>query len=239
VVRPRVEEVAYRVVIEDNEAELGNPDLNPFTAWNYDASIAWYPSELSVLSGGLFFKTIQDFIFLQSIEDYEFEGRSLDEALIALNGDSADVFGIELNYQQHFGFLGEPWDAFLVAINYTYVDSEANTGERDITLPKQSENIASFMIGYDKHGWDIRLAMKYRDDYIDELVEEGYDRYTDERTQWDLTAKYEFIKGWQVYAEIANLGDAPEYYYAGNRNRLYQYDEFGTMWALGLQWNYE
>ena len=239
VVRPRTEEVAYRVVIEDDEAELGNPDLDPFTAWNYDASIAYYPTELSVMSAGLFYKTIKDFIFIQTIEDYVFEGRQLDEATIALNGDTADVFGIELNYQQHFGFLGEPWDAFLVAFNYTYVDSDANTGERDIPLPKQSENIASFMIGYDKYGFDIRLAMKYRDKYIDELVEEGYDRYTDARTQWDLTAKYNFDNGWQIYAEIANLGDAPEYYYAGNKSRLYQYDEFGTTWAVGVQWNFQ
>ena len=238
VVRPRVEEVAYRVVIEDGEAELGNPDLDPFTAWNYDASLAYYPSELSVMSVGVFHKDISDFIFLQTIEDYVFEGRQLDEAVIALNGESADVTGIELNYQQYFGFLPSPFDGLLAAANYTWVDSDANTGDRNITLPKQSENIASFMIGYEKYGFDIRLAMKYRDSYIDELVEEGYDRITDARTQWDLTAKYTFNDSWQIYAEIANLGDEPEYYYAGRKNRLYQYDEFGTTWALGVQWFY-
>lgn len=239
VVRPRTEEVAYRVVIEDDEAELGNPDLDPFTAWNYDASIAYYPTELSVMSAGVFYKTIKDFIFVQTIEGYVFQGQELDEAVIALNGDSATVAGVELNYQQHFGFLGSPWDAFLVALNYTYVDSDANTGERKITLPKQSQDIASFMIGYDKYGFDIRLAMKYRSAYIDELVEEGYDRYTDSRVQWDFTAKYKFGNGWQIYAEIANLGDAPEYYYAGSRSRLYQYDEYGMSWALGVQWNFQ
>ncbi|HMB58447.1 MAG TPA: TonB-dependent receptor [Xanthomonadales bacterium] len=238
VVRPRVEEVAFRVVIEDGEAELGNPDLDPFTAWNYDASIAYYPSELSVMSAGVFHKDIKDFIFLQTIEDYVFEGRQLDEAVIALNGESADVTGIELNYQQYFGFLPSPFDGLLAAANYTWVDSNADTGEREINLPKQSENIASFMIGYEKYGFDIRLAMKYRDSYIDELVEEDYDRITDARTQWDLTAKYTFNDSWQIYAEIANLGDEPEYYYAGRKNRLYQYDEFGTTWALGVQWFY-
>jgi len=239
VVRPRVEEVAYRVSIEDGEAELGNPDLDPFVSWNYDASVAWYPTELSVLSAGVFYKDIDDFIFLQEIEGFEYQGRELDSALIALNGDSAQVTGIELDYQQHFGFLGAPWDAFLIGLNYTYVDSEANTGEREISLPKQANNIASFLLGYEKHGFDLRLAVKYRDSYIDELVDEDYDRYIDSHTQVDLTAKYRINDAWQVYAEVVNLNGEPEYYYAGRKNRLYQYDEIGTAYALGLQWNFE
>jgi outer membrane receptor protein involved in Fe transport len=95
------------------------------------------------------------------------------------------------------------------------------------------------MIGYDKHGFDLRLAMKYRDRYIDELVEEGYDRYTDDHLQWDFTAKYRINENWQIYAEIANINDEPEYYYAGNRSRVYQYDEFGTSYALGVQFNFQ
>jgi TonB-dependent receptor len=239
VVRPRIEETAFRVAIEDNEAEIGNPELDPFRAWNLDASIAYYPTELSVMSAGIFYKKIKDFIFLQELDDFEFENRVFDEAVIALNGDTAEVIGLELNYQQHFGFLGAPWDAFLVALNYTFVDSDADTGEREITLPKQSRNIASFMLGYDKYGFNIRLAMKYRDRFLDELVEEGYDRYQDERTTWDLTARYAFNDNWQIYAEIANLGDAPEYFYSGNKSRLLQYDEFGTSYALGMQYNFQ
>jgi len=239
VVRPRVEEVAFRVAIEDGEAELGNPELDPFLSWNYDASIAWYPTDLSVVSAGVFYKDIDDYIFIQEIEGFNFQGREIDEAIIALNGESATVTGLELNYQQHFGFLGAPWDAFLLAINYTYVDSDANTGERETTLPKQAENIGSVMIGYENYGFDLRLAMKYRDSYLDELVDEEYDRYTDDNLQWDLTAKYRFNENWQVYAEIVNIGDEPEYYYAGKKSRAYQYDEFGTGYALGVQFNFQ
>ena len=86
VVRPRVEEVAYRVEIEDGEGALGNPDLDPFRAWNFDASVAFYPTELSVVSIGMFYKQIEDFIFVQQIDDYDFLGTTLDEVEIALNG---------------------------------------------------------------------------------------------------------------------------------------------------------
>jgi len=239
VVRPRVEEVAFRVELEDNEAALGNPDLDPFRAWNVDASIAYYPTELSVVSAGIFYKKIEDFIFIQVIDDFEFLGMTLDEAEIALNGEDATVLGFEFNYQQHFGFLSPPFDGLLIGMNYTYVDAEADTGDRKIAMPKQSENIANFMLGYEKGGFDFRIAMKHRDRYIDELVDPGLDRYTDSHTQWDVTAKYRFSDSWQVYAEITNLGDEPEYYYAGHRSRAYQYDEYGMTSAIGFQYNFQ
>jgi TonB-dependent receptor len=239
VVRPRVEDSAFRVAIDANEAELGNPDLDPYRAWNVDASLAYYPTDLSVLSAGVFYKTIEDFIFVQVLDDYAWQNRVFDEAAIALNGKDATVLGLELNYQQHFGFLGAPWDAFLVSLNYTYVDSEGDTGERKVNLPKQAANIANFTLGYDKHGLDLRLALKYRDKYTDELGDPGYDRTTDNHLQWDLTAKYRISENWQMYAEVANLGDEPEYYYAGRRNRVLQYDEFGTSYTLGMQYNWQ
>ena len=239
VVRPRVEDVAFRVSIDGDEAELGNPSLDPFRAWNADVSLSYYPTDLSVMSAGFFWKRIDDFIFIQTIDDYPFAGRVFDEATVAQNGDQADGIGIELNYQQHFGFLGAPWDAFLVGVNFTHVDSSATTIDgRKIDLPKQSRNIAGVVVGYDKHGFDIRLAMKYRDRYIDSLEGEGEDRYTDEHLQWDLTVKYSVTDSWLVYAEVSNLGDRPEYYYSGRRNRALQYDEFGTTAALGVQYNF-
>ncbi len=239
VVRPRVEEVAYRVEIEDGEGALGNPDLDPFRAWNLDASIAFYPTELSVVSIGAFYKEIEDFIFIQVIDDYEFLGMTLDEAEVALNGEDATAFGIEFNYQQHFGFLAPPFDGLVLGLNYTYVDSEADTGERKVDMPKQSGSIANAMIGYEKGGFDLRLAMNYRDAYIDELVDPDYDRYTADHTQLDLTAKYRFTDNWLMYLEVSNITDEPEHYYAGNKRRLYQYDEFGTFSAIGFQYNFQ
>ena len=239
VVRPRVEDVAFRVAIEDDEAELGNPELDPYRAWNVDASLAYYPSELSVISAGVFYKNIEDFIFIQTIDDFEFQNRVFDEATIALNGEDADVLGFEFNYQQHFGGRGSMLDGFLIGFNYTYVDSEGDTGDRKVPLPKQSSNLANFLVGYDNYGLDVRVAMKYRDRYVDELNEPGLDRYTDSHTQWDVTAKYRFNDNWQVYAELVNIGDEPEFYYAGESNRVLQYDEFGAHYALGIQYNFQ
>lgn len=217
---------------------MGNPDLEPYSAWNYDLSLEYYPSEISVLSAGLFYKSIEDFIFTQVFEDFEFGGRTFDEVEVAQNGDDAEVWGLELNYQQQFGFLPAPFDGFLVSFNYTYVDSDASFAERDIPLPKQSDNIAGFVLGYEKYGLDLRLAMSYRDRYLDEIVEEGLDRYTDAHNQWDFTAKYRFGDNWMMYAEVINLNDEPAYYYAGSKTRPLQYDEFGRTTVVGVQYLY-
>lgn len=238
VVRPRVEEVALRAEIEDGEGAIGNPDLDPFRAWNLDASIAYYPTDLSVISAGVFYKRIEDFIFVQVIDDYVFLDRTLDEAEVALNGETATALGFEFNYQQHFGFLSPPFDGLILGVNYTFVDAEADTGERKVDMPKQSANIANVLIGYEKNGFDFRIAMKYRDRYIDELVDPDYDRYTDDHMQWDFTAKYRLNDSWQIYAEVSNIGNEPEYYYAGDRQRAFQYDEFGTTSAIGFQYNF-
>ncbi len=238
IVRPLFEDVASRISVEDGEAEIGNPDLEPYNAWNYDASLEYYPSELSVLSAGVFYKQVDDFIFLQTFDDYEFGGQVFDEATIAENGDGAEVLGVELNYQQHFGFLPSPFDGLLVSLNYTFVDSDAEVNERSISFPKQSDNIAGFVVGYEKYGLDLRLAMKYRDSYLDEVVEEGLDRITDAHTQWDFTAKYSVNDNWMVYAEVSNLNGEPEYYYAGDSSRMLQYDEYGTTTVLGVQYIY-
>ncbi|MFT6287748.1 MAG: TonB-dependent receptor [Alcanivorax sp.] len=237
-VRPLFEDVAARIAVDDGEAEIGNTDLDPYGSWNYDLSLEFYPSQLSVLSVGMFYKDLSDFIYYQTFDDFEFNGVVYDEATIANNGEDAEVFGLEFNYQQHFGFLPEPFDGLLVSLNYTYVDSEAQLEDRKISMPKQANNIAGFVIGYEKYGLDLRLAMKYRDKYLDSIEGEDEDRFTDSHTQWDFTAKYSVSENWLVYAELANINEEPEYYYSGNRNRLLQYDEFGTTGVIGVQFIY-
>lgn len=238
VVRPLFEDVASRVSVEDNEASLGNPDLEPYSAWNFDLSLEYYPSDISVVSAGLFYKSIDDFIFTRVIDDFEFGGRTYDEVEIAQNGDDAEVWGLEVNYQQQFGFLPAPFDGMLVSFNYTFVDSEASFAERDTTLPIQSDNIAGIVLGYEKYGLDLRLSMAYRDRYLDEVVEEGLDRYADAHNQWDFTAKYHVNENWMVYADFINLNDEPAYFYAGNKRRPLQYDEFGRTTVVGVQYVY-
>ena len=51
------------IVNEDQEIYLGNPELNPTTSMGFDLMAEHYYKNVGILSGGLFYKDIQDFIY--------------------------------------------------------------------------------------------------------------------------------------------------------------------------------
>jgi outer membrane receptor protein involved in Fe transport len=82
-----------------------------------------------------------------------FNGVPFTEAVIPQNGQSAEVLGFEINYQQVMSFLPAPFNGVLLGLNYTYTDAEGDTGERTIPLPAAAENTYNAMLGYesDRH----------------------------------------------------------------------------------------
>ena len=85
--------------------------------------------------------------------------------------------------------------------------------------------------------------MNYRDEYLDWLADEEDDidtvsvensRFVAPHRQWDLKAKYKYSDNLTFSFEIKNINDRPEFYYWGYNDRLSQYDEYGTTYALGF-----
>lgn len=78
-VRPNIGQLAPRFIVEENdegerEGEFGNPELEPYEADNLDLSLEWYFAANAVLQGGLFHKTIDNFIVNAEFEDVTFNG---------------------------------------------------------------------------------------------------------------------------------------------------------------------
>ena len=57
------------VQVTERKAEVGNPDLDPYESMNLDASIEYYPGSIGVLSAGIFYKDIDNFIIQQEVQD--------------------------------------------------------------------------------------------------------------------------------------------------------------------------
>jgi len=207
------EELDDGEVERTTEGEIGNPNLVPMWAHNFDVSFEWYPSNNAVLSVGAFYKDIRNFVVDRTVEDITIQGIHFDEVVRPYNGDKAEVKGFEFNYQQSLTFLPGALDGIILGLNYTYVDSEAEIfdGEdlRIIPLPKTSKNIANIVIGYEKGPLSLRAAMTYRDEYLDELNSSDGDRYVLDHTQWDFSASYEVMDGVKIYGELSNVGDEP------------------------------
>lgn len=251
VVRPNMGQIAPRFLVEesedgDREGEFGNPDLKPYRAWNFDASAEWYLAREAVLSGGVFYKSIKDYIVTSKREDGSFNGIAFDEALIPINGDTAKVKGFEANYQQSLLFLPEPLDGLLVSFNYTYTDADGDVpldggGTRKIPLPASSKNTYTAVLGYEKGPVSLRVAATYRSGYLDELgASAEEDRYVKDHLQWDVTGKYTLTDNIQLFGELINLGNEPylAYQKGPNGDRLLQYEEYSWTGKMGVRLTY-
>ncbi|WP_179105614.1 TonB-dependent receptor [Vreelandella utahensis] len=248
IARPGFEDAAARQAIEiegsgaDQEkvAEVGNPELDPLHSTNFDIEGTYYAGEgLGLVSAGLFYKQIDDFFVSTNVAgEPPFE--DFDEVSQVVNGDTAEVLGLELNWVQQFGFLPSPYDGLIMTANYTRTDSEADVPFRDesIRLPKQAENIANASIGYDKYGISTRLAAQYRDDYFDEVEEPGdpaQDRFAGENLRFDLNTQIRIVEGWHATFNVINITEEPEYWYRGKSRYNSQYDQIGRTIEAGIK----
>lgn len=260
VVRPAFGDKAPFVEINDDrdEAAVGNPKLDPYTADNFDLSLEFYPTELSVLSAGIFYKDIQDAIFgaqfdigdlptgiyLSSIPAELLNGDDTDageieEIATFINVEQSEIWGIEFNYVQDLADISDSLEGFLISANLTLTDSESTLPDgRKVRFLNQADTVWNLALGYDKGPWDLRVSANFRGNNLDELIDPDLDRTIDDRTLIEASAKYKINDNFQVYVEGKNLTDEPEYYYFGDQSRLMQYDEFGSSYIFGVRWTY-
>jgi len=253
VVRPSFGEVAPNALLNDDrdEIELGNPNLDAYDADNFDLTLEYYPTNLSVISAGFFYKDIANAIFPASFDigdtpdnvDLSFLPAdflaTLEEVNTFVNVGSSEIYGFEFNLVQNLGDLSDDLDGFLFSANLTLTDSESTLPDgRVVPFLKQADTVGNIALGYDKGPWDLRVSANYRGDNLDSLEDEDLDRITDDRLLIEASARYKFNDNIQVYIEGKNLTDAPEYYYFGETSRLSQYDEFGRSFIVGARFTY-
>jgi TonB-dependent receptor len=223
--------VPYKIIVrEDEEMELGNPDLIPTKSMNFDLLGEHYFQGIGILSGGVFYKKLNDIIY-PSI--FEMAGGDYDGYLVeqAIQGEKATLFGFELNWQQQLTFLPGFLNGFGIYANYTYTTSDADvSGREGVPLPGQAGNVANFAVSYEKGGFSGRVSMNYHGSYLDALGEdEDHDVFYDNHLQWDISLSQRLFGGMQVYAQAINLNNVPLRYYIGKTDRPIQ-REFYSWW---------
>jgi len=232
------------------KVEAGNPFLEPYESQNIDLAVEYYPENLGILSAGIFYKEIDNFIFqadVSSVENPDIYTGGIAvtdvEILKPLNGQSADLYGLELGWTRQFSDLPAPFDGLLLMANATFTDSEADLGlgedadrSNDSELPLQADTVFNFVIGYEKNGLSIRLSNAYISERVAEidLGDSTNDLYEDEHNQVDLTVKYDITSNIQIYFNAINLNEEPNYRYYGNSRYNAQYDEIGQSFTMGI-----
>ncbi|GAA0284275.1 TonB-dependent receptor [Alteraurantiacibacter aestuarii] len=240
-VRPKLSNLAPRYTInEDLEAEFGNPNLLPYRAWNADLSAEYYFSENGAVSIGAFYKTIDNFIVDSVISaSGTFQGVDYDELTIPINGDSAEVFGIEASFSQTLSFLPAPFDGLLVQANYTFTDATGTLDDgREIALPAASRHTGNIVLGYENGPFEFRAAGTYRSRYLDEIgAAADQDRLVDNHFQLDLSARVRVTDDIRIFGEWINVNNAKYFAYQNfmGAQRNLQYEAYGSTFKFGAR----
>ncbi|MCC2606961.1 TonB-dependent receptor [Planctobacterium marinum] len=204
------------------EAEVGNPHLDPYESQNLDLSIEYYPGHIGILSAGLFYKDIDNFIVLTEVQDNgQWDG--FDEVLQPVNGGSASITGIELAWAKTFQ------NGLLFSANATFTDS-------DDALPNQADRVGNLAIGYENNQLSARLTWSHKSESF-QFDDQDAPVYEDVHNQLDLNVKYYINDNMHLYVNGVNLNDEPLYLYHNNSRYAYQYETYGRTFEIGFSWN--
>lgn len=239
IARPSFSDISPRSQInrEDMEIELGNPNLDPYKSTNFDVLADWYYGNSGVISAGVFYKDIDDYIVdFSTTQSPEFAGFEVDQPV---NGTKASVTGVEFNVQQGFEVFDESLMGFLAGLNLTALDTDLEIAERageSFALPEAAERSGNVYLGYENELFSTRLSVSYRDKFLSEVGDnERFDLYVAPHTQVDLTASYRFSPRFELVAELTNLTDEALELYQGSKNYTFQFEEYGPTFAIGFK----
>ena len=221
---------------DDLEAEFGNPDLKAATATNVDLSYENYLPNVGLISAGVFYKRINNFIYTESINDFEYNGTTYD-AQTPRNGEFATVQGLELAFQRTLGKSGFAKNLNLYT-NATFTASQT-TGVRDgenIALAGTAPIMLNASLAYDAKKFTARVSFNHAQGYVDEY---GGDKYTDrfygDQSFVDINAYYALTPKLRVFIDLNNLTNQPLRYYQFEEQYTMQMEYYGFRAKLGVK----
>ena len=240
--RPNFEDLAPRLEVDDDEGEAGNADLKPFESMGLDFSFEYYLEPAGIVSIGVFYKDIKNPIFGRRTDDVVFRGIPLDVLSRPENAKSGDLLGVELNWEQQFVNLPEPWNGLGASVNLTFIDSEVDViGRESDNLPffRQPDMIGNIALFYSTGRFEVRLAATYREEYLQgiggDLTE---DVYFGDRTQVDFKLTYNASDKLSIFGEVQNITDESRPEFQGIQSRLFAEEIYGWTMLIGATYSY-
>lgn len=225
----------------------GNPNLKPQHAWNYDALVEHFFPSVGVISGGVFYKQLTDFIFNQT---FQYTGPIA--AFVGQlgtrpeNGGNGHLLGFEGEWVQRLVFLPGAWAGLGFDANFTHVDSrvliDPATG-RHAPLQRQSPNLANAALTYDYSAVSGRLGWAYQGanitSYGDGTASPTGDTYFYAHSQLDGSIIYNFSPRVQILLQGLNLNNAVFGFFSGTPMHDYaiQREYYGRTIYLGAKYN--
>jgi iron complex outermembrane recepter protein len=226
----------------------GNPGLLPFTSDNLDLGAEWYYAPNSYASLGVFVKEVTNFIVggttretINNVIDPTTGQPGVFSVTTQVNGPSAQVRGVELALQHVFGDTG-----FGLQANATFVDTDKPYDEHDISVSGFAvtglANSANLVAFYEKYGFHVRVAVNWRDEYLDHFGQQQNNSafgteptFVNANTQVDLSTSYDFDDRFSVYFEALNLNESTFSTHGRFDEQVLDAVDFGRRYTLGAR----
>jgi len=190
----------------------GNPDLTPFTAYNYDAGLEWYFGNQSLLSATYFRKELNGFVerLTEQVQLVDPVGTPYMIYLTRpVNGQPATIQGLEAQFQMPFRFLPGALSNTGIVANATYTTADgkfAETDSRNKALPYVSKYSYNLIGYYDSGDLSVRLAYAWRDRYATGFTATGGLAGSREPYgQLDFSTSYQVNEALSFTLDVQNL----------------------------------
>ena len=246
----------FGVDIFNQKTSVGNPDLKPTHANNYDLLFEQYLKPLGVIQGGFFFKQLTDPIY--SVDSIVASGPYAGFTQTQpVNGTNAHLWGFEIAYQQHLTFLPGLLGGAGISANYSYTNSKVDNVPLRTDSPalqRQAPNSWNISPTYDRGRLSARLGVSHNDANIFQynyfnLNPDGSpnpvplgikgplgDVYLYAHTQVDAQGSFRMYRGLQLIVSGLNLTNEVFGFYQGSPRFPIQREYYKPSYEFGLRY---
>jgi TonB-dependent receptor len=232
---------------------IGNPNLRPTHANNYDLLYERFLRPIGMIQAGVFYKQLSSPLvkMLYTPATGEWAGVPVTQEV---NGTNSHIAGFEVSYQQHFTFLPGPLKALGAMTNYSY------TASRVKSLPSRPDSPAlqwqvphtwNISPTYDHKRVSIRVGMTYNGASISSYAYTSAsdptgagptgpagDVYLHSHFQVDAQGSVRLYRGLTAFAYGLNLNNAVDWYYTGQQIYVKQMSFFKPTIAIGFKYDF-
>lgn len=233
--------------LADNALTQGNPNLKNTLSDNFDLMAEYYLQGAGIISAGVYYKNIKDFIVDAHLTNQTVNGREWKDFYRAVNAGNAYVLGVEAAIQTDLGFISPVLKNFGIYLNYTFNLSQITSltdpifAGRDVTglgLPGTPKHVVNASIYYENKFLSAAVSYNFADSFLDneEMGATAFtDRYYDKVNYLDVNVSVKATKWLTVFAEVNNLLNQPLRYYQGVSGRVMQAEYYGIKGQLGVK----
>lgn len=228
-------------------SSLGNPELDPWEATNFDLSLEYYLGPASLISVSTFYIDVDSFIESgteeRALPDQDGVVRRTVSVNTPVQGEGGQLRGFEYAVKLALGDITDnPFlRGFGIDANYTFSPSTSgNFDLRGEELPFQdnSEDVANLVGWYEQGPWQARIAYNYRSERVvgfDQAGISGHTLWQDDTAFLDASVSYDITDDISIFINASNITSENEEFFLSFKDQFAWQNEFERRYSTGIR----